>query len=548
MEDPTARESELRDYLRLLRRRKAIVVLTVVVLMGVVLAYSLLQTPKYTATAKVLLQSSGAPPQLNSSVTTVLQPSDIQTQIDVMTSPPVQAAVRQQVGSAPSVSATAEGQKDIIDVAATSPDRQQAASIANAYANAYVDFRRTQAVNSLLSAAQQIQAKVSSLDQQIAALNAQVAHAPSSQQGAINQTVIPQRNALSDQESAFKTQLAQLQVNSAVETGAAQVIAPAAVPSSPSSPLIVRNVLLAGLLGIILGIALAFLRDYLDDSVRTKEDLEGASDGLPVLGLIPALGSWRDESTTRVVAMTDPTSPGAEAYRNLRTSIQFLGMDRPLRTLQFTSPTAAEGKSTTVANLAVTLAWAGQRVIVVGCDLRRPRIHEFFGLSNQIGLTSALLGQVGLWDACHRVPGQERLIVLPSGPLPINPSELFGAKRTTEMLHQLQLEADVVLLDCPPVLPVTDAAVLSSQADATFLVASARETNGKAIARSIEVLRQVGAPLTGTILNRLSAQDTYGYALTYKYYRAERLPLGANGSTAGPPSKSASTQEPIERS
>ena len=249
-----------------------------------------------------------------------------------------------------------------------------------------------------------------------------------------------------------------------------------------------------------------------------------------MLGLVPALGSWRDKTKPRVVSLTDPTSPAAEAYRAIRTSIQFLGLDRPSQTLQVTSPNAAEGKTATVANLGVALAWSGQRVIILGCDLRRPRIHEFFGLSNEVGFTSVLLGQVSLEDACQRVPGLGRLAVLASGPLPINPAEALASRHTTDLLAEARNKADMVLLDCPPVLPVTDAAVLSARADATILVGSAGETTGRVLARAIEVLTQVGAPVVGTVLNAVKSQDSYGYADRYNYYGAHIPAQGIDGS------------------
>jgi capsular exopolysaccharide synthesis family protein len=450
--------------------------------------------------------------------------------VQLLSSEPVKAGVRQRLGSAPNVSVDTVGQTDVITVSATSTDPKRAASVANAYADSFVDVKRNQAVGSLIAVEQQLQTKVSGLDTQIAALDAQVASASSSRQSAVAQSLAPQRSALVDQEAAFKNQLAQFQVNSAVETGAAQVSSPASIPTSPSSPLILRNTLLAVAVGLILGVVVAFVRDYFDDSLKTKEDLERAGSGLPVLGLVPALASWRDKTKPRVVSLTDPTSPAAEAYRAIRTSIQFLGLDRSLRTLQVTSPNAAEGKTATVANLGVALAWSGQRVIILGCDLRRPRIHEFFGLSNEVGFTSVLLGQVSFEDACQRVPGQGRLAVLASGPLPLNPAEALASRHTTELVAEARERADMVLVDCPPVLPVTDSAVLSARADATIVVASAGETTGRVIARAIEVLTQVGAPVVGTVLNAVKSQDSYGYANQYNYYGAHIPALGIDGS------------------
>jgi capsular exopolysaccharide synthesis family protein len=245
---------------------------------------------------------------------------------------------------------------------------------------------------------------------------------------------------------------------------------------------------------------------------------------VPVLGLIPLVGSWKDRDQTKLVSLTEPNSPAAEAYRSLRTSVQFLGLDRPLRIIEVTSASPGEGKTTSLANLGVALARAGRQVIVVCCDLRRPRLHEFFGLSNTIGFTSVLVGDVGLSTALQPVPGSDRLRVLASGPIPPNPSELLASERAGEVLAALAQQADIVLIDAPPVLPVTDAAVLANRVDATLLVVSANVTTNKQVHRAAEILRQVDAPLVGAVLNGVELEGGYGYQ--YGYYREK--PKGAH--------------------
>jgi capsular exopolysaccharide synthesis family protein len=294
------------------------------------------------------------------------------------------------------------------------------------------------------------------------------------------------------------------------------------------SPTPRRNVLLGLLLGLVLGVGSVVLLEHLDDSIKSKEDIERNAPGLMVLGVIPLVPQWRDRTQTRLVAMTEPNSPTAEAYRTLRTSIQFLGLDRSLRVLQVTSPVASEGKSTTLANLAVALSQAGSRVVVVCCDLRRPRIHQFFGVPNEVGLTSVLLGQVPLTKALQSVPGQPRIMVLASGPIPPNPSELLSSQRTADLLSQIANQADIVLVDCPPVLPVTDAAVLARKVDGTLVVASAGMTTTKDLARTIQLLGQVDAPLLGVVLNGGTAEAGYGYT----YYQAGAA-KPSNGVLAG---------------
>jgi capsular exopolysaccharide synthesis family protein len=527
-------QSDPRAYLRAIRRRKGTILLVFVLVVGGVLGYSFSQPKKYTATAQVLIQANGAPPQFGTD-TTSLQPNDVQTQVQLITSAPVKAAVAQSLGrGAPDVIVDSVGQTDVIDIGATSARPQDAAAIANAYAHSYVDVRRSQAVESFLSGARQVQAKIDDFNRQTAALNNQVTAAPPSEQSAIQQSVGPQISALSDQETALKSQLSQLQLSSAVQTGAAQVATPASVPTSPSSPRILRNGLVAAAVGLLLGTGLAFLRDYLDDSVRTRDDLERAGGGLPVLGMIPVVDVGRKNSATPLVSRIAPESPAAESYRSLRTSIQFLSVGHPIHRLQVTSATEEEGKTTTVANLGVALAAAGQRVTIVSCDLRRPRIHEFFGLSNEVGVTSILLGRHSVVEATQQVPGQNRLAVLPSGIVAPNPSELLQSSEMQALLQTLDAQSDIVLVDCPPVLPVTDATALSALVDATLVIASAEQTHAKALTRALKELAQVGAPVAGTVLNKVAMRDAYGYPSKYRYYadRTESAPHNGSGVAA----------------
>ena len=238
----------------------------------------------------------------------------------------------------------------------------------------------------------------------------------------------------------------------------------------------------------------------------------------PSSGLIPALTVWKRRDAPYVVSLADPQSPGAEAYRTLRTSIQFLGLDYPVRVLQVTSPSEQEGKTTTLANLAVTFAQAGRRVAVLDCDFRRPRMHEFFGLSNDVGFTSVLLGRCSVGDALQPVPSQRGLFLWASGPLPPNPSELLASDRTAEAIAVLRQHVEILVIDSPPVLPVTDALVLSSLVDATLLVSNSGRTSKRAVKRTVELLRQVGAPLVGAVLNGVVNTRTSPYTYGYRAY------------------------------
>jgi len=495
---------ELRDYIRVIWRRKGVIALATAVVLAASLASSFLQTPVYSATSEVLLQPRVGDTLFDPNTGQYVDPiRAISTEIKILKSQPVRDAVRAKLGSVPDVSVASSGTTNVIDVTAESTVAKQAADVANAYSTAYIDARRKQQVDDLLSASKEVQAKISEL------------------QGQVDAASGPQKDTLLSQQLLFKQKLDQLQVDASLKTGGAQLVTPAVVPTVPVRPTPFKSAIIALAAGLLFGVALAFLVDYLDDSVKTKDDLNKVVPDKPVIGLIPLVEGWRADEAPKLISIEEPTSAAAEAYRTLRTSIQFVALDRPVRTLHVTSPGPQEGKSTTLANLGVALARAGQRVIIVCCDLRRPRIHEFFGLDNETGFTSVLLGKVPLSAALQKVPGQARLSIMASGPLPPNPSELLSSKRTIEVLTSLQAEADIVLIDSPPVLPVTDALVISGRVDATILVCVSGATTRKDAARAIELLDQVDAPVIGTVLNGVSAANTYGYGGQYYRYQSD---------------------------
>ncbi|MBX0328296.1 CpsD/CapB family tyrosine-protein kinase [Oscillochloris sp. ZM17-4] len=210
-----------------------------------------------------------------------------------------------------------------------------------------------------------------------------------------------------------------------------------------------------------------------------------------------------------LITLRDPGSAAAEAYRTLRTNIQFSSLDRPLKTLLVTSTAPDEGKSIALANLAVTMAQAEQRVLLVDCDLRRPSLHSIFGLSNELGLTSAILeGEGALPIQATAVNG---LSLLSSGPLPPRPADLLGSRRMVALLDRLRATADIVLIDTPPVVAVTDAAVLAPQADGVLLVLQAGHTRRDRAREARQILEKVKANIIGVVLNNARLEGGYSY-------------------------------------
>ena len=516
-------ELELRDYLRVLRRRKGVIAASTLVVLGVALAFSLLQTPVYAGKAEILLQ----PPTTDSlfdpatGQAVIDRERAVRNELQVIESKPVRDLVAEKLGIAPDVSVAPRSQTDVVEVRADSRDARRAAEVANAYADAYIEFRRTQAVDDLLNAAEEIQNRITELQRQIDPMPAG-----------------PEKDALISQQSLFRQKLDQVKVEAALKTGGVQLVTPAAVPTSPFKPKPLRAGLMATGLGLLFGVVVAFVVEYLDDSIKNKDELKRLVPGLPLTGLIPAVVGWRARDEAKVVTSEEPRSPAAEAYRTARTSIQFLALESGIRTLEVTSAGPREGKTTTVANLGVALARAGQRVIVVCADLRRPRLHEFFGLDNSTGFTSVLLGEASLSVALQPAPNEDRLWVLASGPLPADPSELLSSRRTVDVLTSLQTEADIVLIDAPPVLPVTDALVLSGRVDATLVVCLAGTTTRKDMTRTMELLNQVDAPVVGAVLNGVTGDA--GYAHHDGYYRYDTE--STRGTAKGQPGE---TREPV---
>jgi polysaccharide biosynthesis transport protein len=509
--DPT-----LRTYLIFLRRRKWWVIATALLVLAVSLALSLSQPKKYSATAQLLVQFSGTAVNVGSGLQ--VTPTDVQTELQLATSAPVLRVVRSKLGSTPPVAASQIAQTNVITLTAISPTPELAARVANAYATAFVAYTRGVAISSLTAAETQLRSKIFFLRKQIKSLQ----HNPAA---------ASEVSALANQEAVLKEQIAQLEVNGAVATSGVEFVTPAQAPNSPSSPRPVRDALLGLAAGLMLGLGAAFLRDILDDALSSKELVERLG-GAPVLALVPMVSSWKQRDQPLVVSAVEPTSPAAEAYRSLRTSLQFVRQAQDLRTLLVTSPTAAEGKSSTLANLGVVFARAGERVVLVSCDLRRPRLGQFFGLEEKSGLTEVLVGRRSLQDALRRVQGYGNLWLLGAGPIPPNPAELLSGPKAREIFAALKANFDLVLVDSPPALPVTDAMVLSKYTDGTLLVVAAGQTRRTELQRTAEKFAQVDVPVVGIVLNQVTRQAGYGGGYGYGYGYGSYTP---NAVTVSPP-------------
>ncbi len=336
------------------------------------------------------------------------------------------------------------------------------------------------------------------------------------------------------------------------------VFEPATLPSQPIGPNPTTIIVAAAIFGFVLGAAAAYLLEFLDDTIKTPEDVSIVVD-LPTLAGI-AVYEVKKEDKYEVVTQTMPRSPISEAYRTLRTAILFANVDRPTCSILITSANPSEGKSSTVANLGVVMAQAGHRVLIVDADLRRPVQHTIFGIgSNNYGLTNLLVQMLisedsenpdkdhheRLEGAIHETT-QRALYLLTSGSLPPNPAELVGSAKMKSLLETLSELFDYIIIDGPPTLAVTDPVVLSTRADSVLLVSSAGSTRRNQLQAAVEQLHEVKANVIGIVLNRVSAKTSGYYYYNYystSYFQEDESGGGESQNKRRRKQKSASTGE-----
>jgi len=507
-----------RDYLAVLNRRRGVIVLVTLLVFGIGLYLSLNETSVYKASGEVLLRVEGA------------TAGTVPTEARILESPAVHQLALEKDPNAGEVNATDDPSVNVVTVTAEADDADQAAATVNAHMNAYVDYSRQAQLDRYLTALKLIQPQIDDLQRQIDALG------PA---GLLTQENADRRAALLSQQLNLRAKLQDLQIDSTLAGDNAIVVAEASAPSSPIRPKPVRDALIALGAGLLLAIALAFVVELLDDSIRTSEDLERTIGSLPVLAMIPPMRVPR----SGLVTVVAPRSTPAEAYRALRTAVQFIAMERG-SCIEIASSSAGEGKSVTTANLAVALAQAGQQVVVVDADLRAPTIHDLFAVSNEVGLTSVVMGE-RLSNALQRVPNVENLAVLTAGPIPPNPSELIGSDRFRQVVRDARKEAAIVLIDTPPILAVTDAMVVAGIVDAVVLIARAGSSTRRQVRHSLQLTHQLGAPVVGAILNGAPEPRTAYYVrLTRQRRRSPRLGHRAGGSPAPTPGSLAPVPDP----
>ncbi|GAC1441315.1 MAG: polysaccharide biosynthesis tyrosine autokinase [Mycobacteriales bacterium] len=447
---------DLRDYVRLLRRRWRLIALCTVLAVAAATAATLAQPKVYTAQVQLFVsaQDRAGGAGISSAYTGGLFTQErVKSYVDIITSERAAALVRDRLrltvdpaAIAKEISASAPLDTVLIDVAVKDRQPARAQQIADAVGTTFP-------------------ALVSQLEQ-----------------------------PLGGGPSPIKVTMVQS----------------AQLPIAPTSPRPALNLALGLLVGLAIGVGGAVLRETLDTTIKTPDEAEDLV-GAPVLG---AFTYDREAAKRPLVVQVSPSSPRSEAFRQMRTNLQFVDIQHSLRSVIITSSVAGEGKSTTTCNLAITLAQAGVRVLLIEGDLRRPRIADYMGLEGAVGLTSVLLGHISLDDALQPW-GDGGLEVLASGPLPPNPSELLGSAGMSELLRKLEARFDLVLIDAPPLLPVTDAAVLGAIGSGVLILIRSNATRREQVARAAATVNAVGATILGAILNMVPSKGPDAYAYGY---------------------------------
>ncbi len=401
----------------------------------------------------------------------------------------------------------------ILAIAFNNSNKSIAQIGAQSYAESYIWWKTKTATDQINARRAEPLAEQKSIQDQIAKVNKALLTALANDDTLTANSLQSQITELNNRLQPIDEELSQL---SLTKINPPILIADAPLPPSPVSP----NKPLIGAIGLLAGLAfgvgLAFIREQLDDRIRGRADFEERL-GAPVLVVVPKVPGWKKRKDAKLITVEQPKSAFAESYRTLRTSILFAAAQRGIRNLMVVSPTAGEGKTTTAANLAVVLADAGKRVILVSCDLRKPRIHQFFNLSNDIGLSNVLAGEKKPWEALQD-PDRENLRVMPSGPVPAAPAELLQSEQMGELVEELREVSDFVILDTAPVLLVADALALAPLADGVLFVADAENTSRGTVLQARDQLEQLGAQIIGAVFNNFDPSKAKAYSHYYGYY------------------------------
>ena len=443
---------ELTDYLRVLRKYWVLIVALVLVGVAAASAYSLAKTPEYSSSAKVFVSTQSSDNVSDLTQGNTYSQQRVKTYVNLVSTP----IVLQPVIAALELNITAGQLGGQVSAVAT-PDT----TIIQITATSEDPVLAAELANTTAESLTGVVAKIESTDD-----------------GATSPVKLTR-------------------------------VQEANVPTTPGSPNVPLNLALGVLVGLALGIAFAVLRETLDTRIRNERDIAGLTE-IPIMGGI----AFDPKAKQRpLIVQADPKSPRAESFRSLRTNLQFLDVSDQPRSYVVTSSIQSEGKSTTAANLAIALSDAGHRVIIIDADLRRPKLATYFDIEGAVGLSDVLIRRATLEDTMQPW-GRGALTVLPAGAIPPNPSELLGSSVMQKLISGLEKQFDYVLIDAPPLLPVTDGALLARHTGGALVVVAAGRTHKNQLKGALEALVHVNASVAGLVMTMVPTKgpDAYGYA------------------------------------
>jgi succinoglycan biosynthesis transport protein ExoP len=549
---------ELLEYWKIIRKRLWLIVLLMAVSAASATYYSLQQVPLYSTTTTLFLNPASPSPLLPYYVTLSAK-SLANTYAEFMRTRSFGQLVAQEMGDGTTagevlgaISTRYVEDTQFFRISATHANPEKAQKLANTAAQVFIaeNIARQQAQQEQIKAQedpvkalererlrelqQNLRDELDYYGQQIESIQAQIAELESNPRSEeVDQRILALRQELINNQSLRVEVLSSLaQTQSSLSSGegstnvdTAVVVDEATLPSQPLPRKVSQNILLTLAASLGLGVGLAFLLEYMDYTIKTPEELDAVY-GMTTLGVIGVIESKDSKgvSQEQIVTLTAPRSPAAEAFRALRTNIQFANPGEPVHSLLITSAGPLEGKTLTAANLAVSLAQDDRQVILVDTDLRKPRLHRLFEVLKEPGFTDLVVDEKGSFEDCVKPTSVDNLRVLPCGTVPPNPAELLGSPRAAQVMEQLKEHADLVIYDSPPAATVTDAVVMASRVDAVLQVVWAGGTRRDLVRQGRAVLEKVGAHILGPVLNRVSLSDLgyYSYYYYYGYYYRDR--------------------------
>ena len=537
---PRIQENELRAYALLIWRWLWLILLCTVVAGITAFLTSRLATPIYQATATLLINEARSPSA--ASYTDILTSERVaSTYSQMMTQRPILAQVADDLGLPPdiwetditAIQVTSVRDTQLVRVSVEGTDPDLVMTVANSLPTIFIDKMQEIQTARYAVSKRNLQEQLALLEEQIADAKTQIDALGPPQSGADNLTLSRLEEAQTQYQSSYAGLLQNyetLRLAEAQSVDSISVVEPAVLPENHIRPRTLNNTLLAAIAGAMLALGVVFLIEYLDDRVRSPDELSAIL-GAPWLGVIAAMPDV-DEKTydhRQLITHDQPRHPISESFRTLRTNLQFSSVDTGLGSLVITSASPGEGKTTIAANLAVVMAQAGRQVVLVDADMRRPVQHKVFEMRRSPGLADALLA-----------PELDLLAYLQPGPLPNlhiltcgqevpNPAELLGSRRMQDLIQRLQEDVDLIVIDSPPVLAVTDAQVLGRLAQGVLLVVDANTTSRNEVIRAADAMRQVNVPLLGAVVNRLSTGSRGYYYYYHSYYQKSYYGDGTSG-------------------